>query len=450
MILISYIKFIFWQLSKFINFIVICIFFITLVFPILIVIKYIKKFKFRKKPKPALFWGPVPIINNKYYAHAMKKHGFISDTIMENYFKVINQKSDYDYTYEEYVPTIIQKLDKYIYTIKYFYIFIKIVKNYDVFHFSFLGGPLKDTFFKYLEAQLIHICGGKIIVLGYGADFYVYSRVLNKSWTHTLNVHYPYYAIHEEVVQKQVKYWTRHADIIINGMQIDGLGRWDVLPFRAECIEVDAWKKKTPYSMNDGKNRPVVVVHAPNHRFIKGTDYLIQSIDELKSEGLQVELILIEKKQNTEVKKILEEKADIFFDQLILGYAMSAIEAFSVGLPVITNLENDDYVKVFRRYSYLNECPAMSASHETLTDVLRILVTNPGLRKELGEAGRKYAEKYHSFHTAQELFTRIYDKIWYGKDVGNLNLYYHPLLPDSYNNRYPKVQHPLKENKYLL
>jgi hypothetical protein len=233
-------------------------------------------------------------------------------------------------------------------------------------------------------------------------------------------------------------------------MQIDGLGRWDVLPFRAECIEVDAWKKKTPYSMNDGKNRPVIVVHAPNHRFIKGTDYLIQSIDELKSEGLQVELILIEKKQNTEVKKILEEKADIFFDQLILGYAMSAIEAFSVGLPVITNLENDDYVKVFRRYSYLNECPAMSASHETLTDVLRILVTNPGLRKELGEAGRKYAEKYHSFHTAQELFTRIYDKIWYGKDVGNLNLYYHPLLPDSYNNRYPKVQHPLKENKYLL
>jgi glycosyltransferase involved in cell wall biosynthesis len=330
-----------------------------------------------------------------------------------------------------------------------FYIFCKIIKIYDIFHFSFLGGPLKDTCFKSVEAQLIHFCGGKVIILGYGSDFYVYSRVLNKSWTHTLNVHYPFYAIHEEEVQRQVKYWTKHADIIINGMQIDGLGRWDVLPFRAECIDVEDWRKKTGYSMHDGKNGPVVVVHAPNHRFIKGTEYLIHSIDVLREEGLQVELILIEKKKNTEVKKILEEKADIFFDQLILGYAMSAIEAFSVGLPVITNLENDDYVRVFRRYSYLNECPAMSASHETLTDVLRILVTKPELRKQLGEAGRKYAEKYHSFRTVQELFTKIYDKIWYGKDVGNLNLYYHPLLPDSYNNRYSKIKHPLKENKYV-
>ena len=41
---------------------------------------------------------------------------------------------------------------------------------------------------------------------------------------------------------------------------------------------------------------------------------------------------------------------------------------------------------------------------------------------------------------------KIYDKIWYGKDVDLLNLY-HPLNPNSYNNLTDKIKHPLFENK---
>lgn len=403
--------------------------------------------------KPRLFWGPTPLINNKYYSKAMGQAGYYSRTVMEGFFGAINSRQDFDELIFQNKPfhrigflnflTDILRTQVQPYTA-----LMEYIERFDIFHFSFNGGILKNSKLKKFEASFIHFARKKIVVLGYGSDFYQYSKVLNKSWTHTLLTHYPFFGKYEKKVAWQVKYWTRHADCIINGMQIDGIGRWEALPFRAECIDVDDWKPKKEYSDADGKSGAVTIVHAPNHRFIKGTEYLISSVETLKREGLNVELILLEKLQNTEVKRILQEKADIFFDQLILGYAMSTIEAFALGLPVITNLENEDYTRVFRRYSYLNECPAMSVSHETLTDVLRTLVTSPSLRKELGEAGRAYAEKYHSYHTAQTLFGKVYDKIWFEKEVDLIN-HYHPLLPDSYNNVLPLVEHPLVENKII-
>ena len=71
----------------------------------------------------------------------------------------------------------------------------------------------------------------------------------------------------------------------------------------------------------------------------------------------------------------------------------------ATGLPVLANLENKNYVNLFRRYSFLNEYPILSTSPETLKENLKLLITNPELRKELGELGRKYVEKYHSYNT---------------------------------------------------
>lgn len=40
--------------------------------------------------------------------------------------------------------------------------------------------------------------------------------------------------------------------------------------------------------------KPIVVGHMPNHRGVKGTEFLIDAIERLKSEGVKVELLLIE------------------------------------------------------------------------------------------------------------------------------------------------------------
>jgi hypothetical protein len=125
---------------------------------------------------------------------------------------------------------------------------------------------------------------------------------------------------------------------------------------------------------------------------------------------------------------------------------MSAIEGMASGLPVMANLEHEAYTRLFRRYSYLNECPILSTTPETLKENLRVLVTDPALREELGRAGRRYVKKYHSEETARYMFGAIYEKVWFGKeDVDLMNLF-HP-LKSEYNRSRPPVEHPLVDSK---
>ena len=367
-------------------------------------------------------------------------------------FGVINKRNDFDLYFNDFKLyyagsfKLIRLINDSFFP---YLIFIYSLVKFDIFHFSFSGGLLSKTLLKRMEAQLIRFVGCKVVSLAYGGDFYVSSNIIEPCWQHTILIHYPNYALNEREIKSRVDYWNKQSDSIVNGMQIDGLGRWSVLPFRAEVIDTDNHPKKTKYSDNNGINGEVCIVHAPNHRFIKGTEYLEKAIKELREEGYKIEFVLIEKMQNSELLKLLQDKADILFDQINLGYAMSAIEGFATGLPVLTNLENREYVRLFNRYSYLEECPAVSVSHENLKDNLRVLITNPNLRRELGLAGQKYAKKYHSFATGNFLFGKIYEKIWQNKDVDLLNMF-HPLLEESYNNQSPKIEHPLLKNKIPL
>lgn len=421
----------------------------TLLFWCIVVV--FKRKKAKAGVKPRLVWGPTPLINNKYYSWALQQYGYHSKTFMSYFYGAINNKKDFDLYYLDFLPFKVQHplLVKVFSKLILPYIcFCYAIVKFDIFHHSFLGGFLGETLLRRWEAFLLKSVGCKIVILGYGADFYRYSKIYNLSWRYGVLVHYPEQAIKETLIEDRVMYWCKYADAIINGMQIDHLGRWDALPFRAEVINMEDWTSKPSYSSSNGKNKAVKILHAPNHRYIKGTEYLTQAIEELKNEGLQIELILVEKKPNSEIKRLLQEEVDILFDQLIFGYAMSTIEGLASGVSIISNLENERYTRVFRRYSYLNECPILSASHENLKENLRTLITNPKLRQELGEAGRKYAEKYHSKEAAHYLFGNLYKKIWHKEEGIDLLNLYHPLLSEY--NKQEQVQHPLVENKLPL
>ena len=94
--------------------------------------------------------------------------------------------------------------------------------------------------------------------------------------------------------------------------------------------------------------------------------------------------------------------------------------------PVMSNMDDEAMLKCSVGTLYLNECPIVSTSVETIKRNLKAVDPQPGLTQELGRAGRQYAEKYHSYAAAQYLFGSIYDKILYGKDVDLMNLF-HPL-----------------------
>jgi glycosyltransferase involved in cell wall biosynthesis len=414
-----------------------------LVISLLIIYSFFRRIFKLKKGNKVLF-GTTPIISNKYWSNSLKEIGIESETLMETYYSTINKKEDFDKYFDDVIPKIFRR--RYLNRIAhFFYVWKYIIDNAKIFVMSFDGVFFKMYLWK-LEYVIFKINNIKIIVIPYGADAYMYSRVNDKSLQNALLISYPNAAKNEKRIEEKVFFWSKYADIVITGfMGCDGMPRWDVAIHQPVIIDTREWTQKTKYSNADGKNGIVKIIHTPNHRGFKGTEYLIRVVEDFKKEGYLIELLLLEKVSNEKVKELMKD-ADILAEQFIAtGYALSGIEGMATGLPVLANLENKNYVNLFRRYSFLNECPILSTSPETLKENLKLLITNPELRKELGELGRKYVEKYHSYNTFQYLFTNIIKKL-NGEDIDLINLF-HPLKSDFVKKNY--IITPLIDNKYL-
>jgi glycosyltransferase involved in cell wall biosynthesis len=398
----------------------------------------------RKRERAELVWGPVPIINNKYWSNALAAAGWQSKTLVEGYYPAINKRADYDLYFADVVPRWARPIALHPALRRYFAL-LYVIRHAKVIHLPFSGGPLGRTRLWRLEAHLLRLASIRTVLISYGSDAYRYSTVVDASLRHALLSSYPQAARQESFISARVRYWQRHADVALGGFLLDGVGRWDVTTPQLVCVDVEQWHLKPAFSPHNGVTGVVKVIHTPNHRGYKGTEFLIHAVKELQAEGLAVELVLLEKTSNDRVRELTQE-ADILAEQFIFtGYALSGVEGMASGLAVMANLEDEAATRVFRRYSFLNECPVVSTSPETIKRNLTVLVTNPALREQLGWAGRQYVEKYHSYESAQFLFGSIYDKILDGRDVDLINLF-HP-LKSTYNRRRPLVEHPLTENQ---
>lgn len=374
----------------------------------------------------------------------MAESGYNSQTFTNSYYAVINRREDWDLLIQErygkYTPL----------TVKFLLAFFESLFRYDIFFVSFNGFFLGLTPCWWMESFLLKLAGKKTVVLPYGSDSYIYRRTRSLNLIHALLLSYPGASKRQRHLSKVVDHWCDHADIVIPGfMGPDGFGRWDVLLPSFIHIDLRKWQSAQRVSFFNGYNGTVFIVHAPNHRGFKGTEFIIEAVELLKEEGLKVELILIEKKQNEEVRKIFMNQVDILIEQLLAtGYALNALEGLASGLPVISNLEDDSLLRPFRRWSFFSECPIVSASPETITDVLRKLVTRPELRHQLGRAGREYAEKYHGLDSAQYMFGAVIDYLYGRMDAHALLNLYNPRTSE-YNRRRPKVVHPLVDNRIV-
>lgn len=406
-----------------------------------------KKREFNSRPK--LLWGPVPILNNKYWSNALKELGYKSHTLMTHFYEA-NNKEDFDYYLGNFATTG-KFTSKYLKHFIPHLDFIKAIEDYDIIHIPVSGFILSEinSPFKDRELEWLKLAGVKIVVLPYGGDFFRYSRIRNPLLANVLLKTYPEAARNEVHIQKNIDRWVANADIFLPAIALDGIGRWDVVIPSTLTIDTEKWASSTKKERFNGQNGTVKIIHTPNHRGFKGTDFIIKACEDLKKDGLQLELILVEGRTNEEVAELMQHEADILVEQLIFnGYALSGLEGMSSGLPVLANLDNQEYTELFYLFSFLNECPIFSTTPYTVKDNLRLLITKPELRKELGQAGRQYVEKYHSNKSAQFIFENIYQKIWFNKEVDLMELF-EPLKPNSYNNRTEKIKHPLVKGKLV-
>ena len=208
--------------------------FYFLIIPLLIIYTF-----FIKKNRRRIIFGPVPMINYKYWSEALNKHNYDSITLVSNVYKIY-AKDDFNLYYDDLMPSWLNKIEfmKYAITGPIFS-YLYVVKNAKLINISFIGGFLGNTPIWFLENFLYKIAGIKIVVTGFGGDFYMYSKLLDQSLKQVLLMSYPDMAKKEILISKKVKYWTKRADAIINGVQLDGLGRWSCLPVNMISISND-------------------------------------------------------------------------------------------------------------------------------------------------------------------------------------------------------------------
>ena len=389
-------------------------------------------------------WGSFPVLNWKYLSKAVNGTGIDSITMVDG-LQPINSTDDFDRYFEDFAWRILpQRIQR---RVGACLALCFVLRRCSVLHTLFNGFSLSQSSFWRLEGWLLRRAHIPVVILPVGGDIWLYSRIIDPSVRYGLLCHYPNQVREESRVKGKVDYWVRHADVIIGNFLVGDsrLSRWDVTTPQYMVMDLDEWANPNTTTLADGVNGQVTILHTPNHRTLKGTEFIIDAVDCLVEEGLNVRLELLEGAQNSLVRERMHS-ADIVADQLILtGYALTALEGMASGLPVLTNLGNDSILRVFRRYSFLNECPILSTDPESVLHNLRTLVTNPGLRRQLGEAGRLFVETYHSFAAAQFLFQSIYQYLESPGSVDLLSLY-HPIT-----GKYPcsgkRIEHPLIENR---
>lgn len=398
-------------------------YFISLLFlfsiPVLLLIRLVRKKLLANSEKNILI-GVEPVINNKYWTELLTLEGYKVKSIVFGTFS-INKKNDFDY--------VIDTNKKYL-----FWLFNHLI-FFDFLILSFKGGFISKLNIRRLEPHLLKLFGIKTIILGYGSDIHMYDRIYQCSYQHVLSSFYPQNFVSLRRVQKCIDQWQRYADFIATAMCFNhGFYRNDIITPSYLFFPV---KKIIPSYVSRTRSK-ICIVHSPNHRIIKGTEYINETIFRL-SKDFNIEYLLLENMPNEEVLDILQNKADIFLEKLVgPGYALSAIEAMSFGVPVVGSVNNGDWDGLYKalcRYSFLGECPVVSASIESLENVLRKLCSSPKLLEEISVKSRNYVEKYHSYKSGGIFFNEIFRML--NKERVDLKNFYHPILGE-YPNRSQK------------
>jgi glycosyltransferase involved in cell wall biosynthesis len=148
------------------------------------------------------------------------------------------------------------------------------------------------------------------------------------------------------------------------------------------------------------RERPLVL-HAPSSRRRKGTEHVIAACEQL---GVELEIV-----EGLDHREAFERyrAADVVVDQLNAGwYGVLAIEAMALGKPVVTFLHDEAVRRTEEAFGI--EVPIVSATKDTLADMLRPLVESSEQRSRVGAASRAYVERVHDLQPMTDRLLDLY------------------------------------------
>ena len=353
----------------------------------------------RIAPRPVdVGLGPLPTINSRYHKLCLERFGYSCETFVYYtwYFT-----SDFDVHFGRHCP---RPFAPYV-------AFVACLFRYRCLYTYFNGGPLgATTLLARCEPLLLRLAGIKTVVMPYGSDVHVLTRTPNRLLVHAIVTDYPETRYAARKTAALLDLWTLNADHVISGNDwVHFMYHWDTLMLSHFAVDTDAIGGVPGAVQVHQPEAPLRLIHAPNHRNIKGTQHIIRAVEELRAEGVAIELSVVERVPNTELLTLVQS-ADVVVDQLVIGwYAMFAIEAMALGKPVVCHVRHD------LRELYIGagllepgELPLVEASILTIKETLRHLADTPRSElRELGQRSRAYVEKHHSLNAVGSIFDGI-------------------------------------------
>lgn len=297
--------------------------------------------------------------------------------------------------------------------------------RWDELHWRVLGDLLRhgDVFVAYFDSHFFHVTqarlndlalrvvrllGIRIVACAYGGDVVHRTRLTTRfDWLEREQRDYPDWDLtaQAEVARARIALFCRHARLVLAGDSVMRrfLPRDDVF-FRYFPVDTQALRAHVP---EPSVARPLIV-HAPNHRFVKGTDLLLASLERLRARGLSFELRLVERVPRDEALALYAE-ADLIADQFCMGsFGLFAVEGLALGKPVLCYLDQETLGDpVF-------DLPLVNSHAGNLDAVLAVLLQSGALRARLGQAGRAAVERYQSIPALAEVWAQIHRHVWRG------------------------------------
>jgi SAM-dependent methyltransferase/glycosyltransferase involved in cell wall biosynthesis len=142
---------------------------------------------------------------------------------------------------------------------------------------------------------------------------------------------------------------------------------------------------------------------------LKSTHVYLDVVERLKEEGHPVELVFFKDVPNRQIR-FYQAQADIVVDMLTFGwYGANVREAMMLGKPVVCYIRPEWLEEVDRQNpGFAEDLPVVSATPETVFDVLVDLIEHPEKRAEIGRRSREFAVKWHSAEAGARRMSELY------------------------------------------
>jgi hypothetical protein len=346
-------------------------------------------YRLRLRGRPASLWGTTPILTLPLLVRADRALGFASQSVVHTTYYITDQ---FDFVLADWVERV-SRSAPHLLPAFYRFVFLWSLLRFDVFHFFYDQGLLERSpriGINGSELALLRRAGKRVYLYAYGADVRTQAET-RALGTYNCCIHCDRVGSNcicdsEHATRNQAYYREYATALVATG---------DMMTYVPGAVNLWYWPVDTERLRYSGVawdgSRPLRIFHAPNHPWAKGSDYLIRAIDQLRAEGLPIELLTVSKVSNTEVMRTMEG-ADVLVDQLLIGWhGYTALEGLAQGKVVVCFIRDPAMLRE------PVECPIISANPDTIEEVLRgLLERSPQELVQLGGRGRNYVEQHFS------------------------------------------------------